>query len=98
MSVLGAMGIAKLALSVIDNSLELWKSKTPDWKQKQEFKMVNRYYYLKDMYEIEKKKPRYDEDETEEFNRGARSTDTMLNLRDKCLQYGEEVTAKLRST
>jgi len=97
-SVLGTAAIVKIAFRAINNGIELYKKRTPSWEQKQEFKMINKYYYIKDLYELERRKPRYDEERDDDYNKGARSNDTMLNLRDKLLLVGQEVIDKLRST
>lgn len=81
MGVLAGFEIAAVAIKAIDKAIDLF----PNFEQKQ----IQRWKYLKDNYEIEFKKPRYDESKTDEENQHARSEDRLLNLRDQCMRYGE---------
>lgn len=91
------VGVVTIALKAFDSAIELWKKKTPSWEQSQVNKLINEYQYIKALYEVEKRKPQYDETKSDEYNQLARSEDRLLNLRDELLRCGEEVTDKLRS-
>lgn len=89
MSILGALEIAGIAIKAVDKLIDMF----PNYEQKK----IQKWNYLKDTYEIECKKPRYNPEGTPAENYHARSEDRMLNLRDKCMRYGEALVAELGS-
>lgn len=93
MEPLSTMAIVGLAIKAINSAIELYKDKTPDWHEKNAKQIFNKQKYLEDMYETEKKKPRYIEGQD---NTNARSEDRLLNLRDQCLRHGEKVIESIR--
>lgn len=94
MAALTTIAVVGVALEAIKSGIDIYKSKTPDWEQSQLKKVFNKQDYLNDMYELEKKKPRYEEGED---NTNARSEDRLLNLRDQCLLHGQKVLSTIRS-
>jgi hypothetical protein len=94
MEPMSTMAIIGVAISAIESAFDVYKKATPDWEQKEAKKIINKWEYLKDLYEIEKKKPRWTEGAD---NSNARSEDRLLNIRDKLLSYGKEACNRLRS-
>ena len=79
--ILSTAAIVGIAIQTVNNVIEMF----PNYEQR----VIQRWKYLRDMYEIEKNKPRA---------QGAqgRSNPTLLNLRDELLRYGEVLVNKIR--
>lgn len=92
---MSTMAIIGIAIKTVGSAIELYKEQVPGWEQKEIKKMFNKWEYLKDLYEIELKKPRWEEGKD---NTNARSEDALLNKRDALLRYGAQIPDKLRST
>lgn len=94
MEPMSTMAIVGIAIKAVNSAIDLYKSKTPDWDQKNAKQIFDRQKYLEDLYETEVTKPRWEEGKD---NENARSEDRMLNLRDICLRHGEKVIESIRS-
>lgn len=94
MAAMTTIAVVGVALKAINSAIDLYKDQTPDWEQKQAKNVFGKQRYLEDLYEVELKKPRFEEGKD---NSNARSTDRLLNLRDMCLSHGEKVIETIRS-
>lgn len=88
MSIIAGIETVSLAIKAIDKVVDLF----PDFEQRQR----NEWKHLKDQYELEQVKPRWNPSATPEENQLARSEDRLLNLRDECLRYGETLLEQTR--
>ena len=83
------IAIVGMAIKAFDNLIDIYREES----NKQ---LIMKWDHLKELYELELAKPKYDPRKTAEQNAYARSNDTLLNVRDKLLRYGETLTAQLR--
>ena len=95
MAVMTTIALVTAALKAIDVAIDLYKDQTPSWEQKEAKKIFNKYQYLKGLYEVETKKPRYVEGQD---NTNARSESRMLNLRDLCISNGSAIVEQIRQS
>lgn len=94
MEPLSTVAIVGIALNAITSVVDTIRDQTANHEQR----MINKWDYLKDMYELELNKPQYDPFKTDEENTNARDNDLLLNMRDQLLRYGEALTKQLAAS